>query len=515
MRAIRFQQNPLTHVAALGLAALFAVPAAAAPALPDSPQAWRAAAEADIDAAVQVTRANHPGARDPYNPGFLANLEAARVHGLALAARVRDAAGYNAALDGFNVRIGDGHAAIRSLVDAAARPPARWPGFVTAWRGDALYVAAAPSGQPAVGSKLLGCDGKEARRLIRDNVFSFEGRVQEAGQWWTVAPMLFVDSHNPFVTLPQRCSFEAGGKAYEHTLAWREVDAAARRLLAESEEGVPRPVGMFAPRPNLVWVSMPSFKPNEEQRAAYRAIYRDIEEQRARWLALDAVVVDLRGNGGGSSAWSVDFARALWGSERVAAARAAYSPRLETWWRASPANTEFMLSTARQLAEQGSTEMAAWARGAGEGMRAALARGEDFHVEKKTPAAASSPAAVSMAPFTRPVYVVVPGHCASACLDAIDILTRFPNTTLVGAPSSADSTYMDVRRHPLASGLAAMVVPNKVYVNRERGNGQFYEPRLLVRDLVWSVETLLKTIEADLARGQPAPQAYAPRSSGG
>jgi hypothetical protein len=110
--------------------------------------------------------------------------------------------------------------------------------------------------------------------------------------------------------------------------------------------------------------------------------------------------------------------------------------------------------------------------------------------------------------------VVVPGHCASACLDAVDILTRFPNTTLVGAPSSADSTYMDVRRHPLASGLAAMIVPNKMVVNRERGNGQYYEPRLLVRDLVWSVETLLRTIEADLARGQPAPQAYTPRGGG-
>ncbi|MBD8533108.1 MULTISPECIES: S41 family peptidase [unclassified Massilia] len=515
MRAIRFQQSPLKHVAALGLAVLFAVPAAAGPALPDSPQAWRAAAEADIAAAVQVTRDNHPGARDPYNPGFLANLEAARVHGLALAARVRDAAGYNAALDGFNVRIGDGHAAIRSLVDAAARPPARWPGFVTAWRGDALYVAASPAGQPAVGSKLLGCDGMDARRLIRDNVFSFEGRVQEAGQWWSVAPTLFVDAHNPFVTLPQRCSFEAGGQASEHVLAWREVDAQAKRLLAESEEGVPRPVGMFAPRPNLVWVSMPSFKPDEAQRAAYRAIYRDIEGQRARWLALDAVVVDLRGNGGGSSAWSLDFARALWGGERVAAARAAYSPRSETWWRASPANTEYMLSAARQLADQGSTEMAAWARSAGEGMRAALARNEDFHVEKKTVAAPAATPAAAAAPFTRPVYVVVPGHCASACLDAIDILTRFPNTTLVGAPSSADSTYMDVRRHPLASGLAAMVVPNKMVVNRERDNGQYYEPRLPVRDLVWSVETLLETIEADLARGQPAPQAYTPRSSGG
>ena len=33
-----------------------------------------------------------------------------------------------------------------------------------------------------------------------------------------------------------------------------------------------------------------------------------------------------------------------------------------------------------------------------------------------------------------------------------------------------------------------------------RANGQFYEPRLMVRDVVWSVDTLLRTVEDDLAR---------------
>ncbi|MFC4929706.1 hypothetical protein [Massilia sp. GCM10023247] len=112
----------------------------------------------------------------------------------------------------------------------------------------------------------------------------------------------------------------------------------------------------------------------------------------------------------------------------------------------------------------------------------------------------SSAEAAADAPFTRPFYVVVPGNCASACLDAIDVFTRFPNTTLVGAPSSADSTYMEVRRENLASGLAAVIVPNKVYVRRPRANGQVYVPRLELRDLVWSTRNLLDTVERDLAR---------------
>jgi hypothetical protein len=98
------------------------------------------------------------------------------------------------------------------------------------------------------------------------------------------------------------------------------------------------------------------------------------------------------------------------------------------------------------------------------------------------------------------VYVVVPGNCASACLDALDVLTRFPNTILVGAPSSADSTYMEVRVAELASGRAAVIVPNKVYVKRKRANGEIYTPQIEVRDIAWTTPTLLKTIEADLAR---------------
>ena len=500
----RLKHQLLAVLSVLSVAPAWAAGPVSPPGLPTSPAAWRAAAQADIDEAVRVTRENHPGAHDPHNPGFAANLEAARRHGLALAAQVVDAPGYVAAVEGFTARIGDGHAGMRPLVDAAALPAPRWPGFVTVWRGDALYVWAAHPGGPAAGSKLLGCDGRPGEALIRENVFGFQGRVAEAGQWWSEAPALFVDRHNPFIKLPLRCRFEKDGVVAAQTLAWRALDAGGRRWREESESGDVHPVGMTEPRPNLAWVAMPTFHPNEQERAAYRALTRDAEENRARWLAFDAVVIDLRRNGGGSSSWSQAFARALWGRERVDSALAAFGARSEVWWRASRANTDYMLSASQELDKQGQPEMAAWARDKAQGMGAALARGDVFHVEKKDRDAAAAPAPGATPPFTRPVYVVVPGDCASACLDALDVFTRFPNTTLVGAPSSADSTYMEVRRHPLASGLSRVTVPNKMYVHRGRGNGQIYPAALEVRDLVWSTATILKAVEADLARRQGA-----------
>jgi len=487
--------------AALVIATCIAGACAAAPVLPASPQAWSAAAQADIEAAVRVTRENHPGALDPQNPAFLPNLEAARRHGLALAARVVDAPGYVAAIQGFNVRIGDGHAGLYPRLGEADLPPQRWPGFVTVWRGDGLYVHSSGAGGPAAGSKLLGCDGKAPDRLIRDNVFSFQGRVNEAGQWWSAARRVFIDAGNPFIALPRRCRFERAGRIAEHTLAWRTLDAEGERWLADSNWGDAKGVGVIEPRKNLYWVSMPTFQPNEVERAAYRAMVADIEAQRARWLALDAVVIDLRKNQGGSSRWSQSFAAALWGKAHVAQAVAANDAGVEVWWRASRDNTDYVSSLVDRLSSEGSADAAAWAKVQAEGMRVALAQGRPFHVEKEEPAAPAADAPI-VAAFTRPVYVVVPGNCASACLDALDVFTRFPNTVLIGAPSSADSTYMDVRTVELPSGLARVIVPNKVYVNRKRANGQVYPAAVEVRDVDWSVETLLRTVETDLAKRQ-------------
>jgi hypothetical protein len=58
---------------------------------------------------------------------------------------------------------------------------------------------------------------------------------------------------------------------------------------------------------------------------------------------------------------------------------------------------------------------------------------------------------------------------------------------------------MEVRSQPLASGLAEVIIPNKVYVKRPRANGQTYLPAIYLRELSWSTANFLKLVEADLA----------------
>lgn len=478
---------------------------AAQPILPRTAAQWRDAAARDVEEAVRLTRDNHPGTYDPANPGFAARLDAARRRALALAGKADGPAAYTAVMMAFDATLGDGHAGIAPQLGPAGKPKPRWPGFVTVWRADGMHVYASEPGGPPVGARVLACDGQDVRKRIEDEVFSFEGRSEEPGRWWVRARMLFVDTGNPFVAPPRRCRFAAGGTTFERDLAWRPETAQSEAWLKDSYNGPTLPVGLSAPRPGLFWVAMPTFQPDEKERAAYRALFKEVETGRRRLLDADALVIDLRRNQGGSSFWSQEFARALWGADRVQRRLDARDARTEVWWRASPGNTEYVTGWIRQFTDENQPENVDWAKRTSAGMRAALARGDKYFVEKEGAATGAAPdpdkdLPTDPPPFTKPVYVIVPGQCASACLDALDVFTAFSDTILVGAPSSADSTYMDVRQQKLGSGLAAVIIPNKMYVNRARANGQAYRPAIYVNDVDWSADAFRKVIEQDLAR---------------
>lgn len=475
--------------------------------LPNTPEQWRAAVVRDIDAGYRITLDNHPGAVDPQNSEFLPNLRAAREHALKLAEGVSNAAGYAAAIRGFNVRIRDGHAGMGSRLETAGQE--RWPGFVAVWRGDGIYVYASVAGGPKAGARVLSCDGKADQQLMRDNLFSFMGRVNEGGQWWSMSRWLFVDQGNPFVSLPQRCVFQHEGAQAELALTWRPATAQAAQWRRAAYNGDVLPVGLTEPAPKLFWAAMPTFDPNAEDRKAYRAMFAQVAQQRQRMLEASAVVIDLRDNQGGSSTWSKEFASALWGEARVARRMAAYFARTETWYRVSPGNLAHFDAMTERATRDKEIALAEWANAKRVHIRAAMKRGDAFYVsaeDAETPQAsgvASDPGADQAGDppaFTRPVYVIVPGQCASACLDALDVFKQFPNTKLIGAPSSADSTYMEVRVEDVPSGMALVIVPTKLYVNRPRGNGEGYPVDIEVRDLAWSTAAFRRVVEQDLAQ---------------
>ncbi|MES2039620.1 MAG: S41 family peptidase [Pseudomonadota bacterium] len=497
----------LTTIAALLVATSLNGTAHAQNNLPATPAAWADTFKKDLNLAYQETLENHPGTHDPHNPDFRKNLDMARSNALALADKVKDAAAYQAAFNRFNVSLHDGHAGAQATLPPSLAPGLRWPGFMTVWRGDGLYVYASENAQAAAGARLVSCDGKPVKDLIMENVFSFKGRSDEAGHWWYFARQVMIDYGNPFIQMPKQCVFSHQDKTLTHALAWQPVNDNFETWRTRSYNGDTLPTGLTEPRKNLLWVAMPNFQPDQAERETLNKMTQEIAEHRDRALHADAIVIDLRENQGGSSEWSKKFADALWGKNRVDSLMQAYSPNSEVWWRASKDNTAYMQNLVTKFTSENREDSAAWAQRHASGMQAALDKGDYFYVQSSATAKGSAPVSNSALPedtasLKTPVYVIVPGQCASACLDALDVFTRFDNTKLIGAPSSADSNYMEVRIKALPSGLARVVIPNKVYVNRARAAGQVYTPAITVTDIAWSTDNFLKIVEADLAKSR-------------
>ncbi len=119
--------------------------------------------------------------------------------------------------------------------------------------------------------------------------------------------------------------------------------------------------------------------------------------------------------------------------------------------------------------------MIAWINEVEAGLRGARARGDALWRqggEAKSPP--PSPSATT--PIRARTYVLTDYGCASACLDAVDLLKAL-GAAQIGQETSADSLYMEVREQPTPGGRVSVVVPMKVYRGRARGSNESRRPR--------------------------------------
>ncbi|MGP5159399.1 S41 family peptidase [Pseudoalteromonas sp. KG3] len=464
--------------------------------LPSTAAQWQTTAKQDIEAAYQQSVANHPGMFDSHNPDFPTLLESAKREGLALASQINNAQGYAAAIARFNMVLQDGHAGAVALLPKELKQPRRWPGFSAVWRGDGLKVYYSEHAKVSKGDKIIRCNNTPIEPLMRKTIFTFHGQVEQPGHWWHHGRRLLVDDGNPFLPKLKTCDFaKANGSTYSVQLKWTERPESVKQHLVNAYNGDELAIGLHWPTEGIAWIAMPTFSPNEQQKADYQQLFVDLAKQRAQLLTAKAVILDLRHNQGGSSYWSLKVAEQLWGQQVVTYRKEQASEKTQVWWRASKDNTEYVESLKVILKDQ--PEMYEMVKEVSAGMQLSLDEGAPFYVEKNQPSEHSA-GEVTGSDFQNKAMVIVPGQCGSACLDAVDTFKLFANTVLFGAPSSSDSTYMEVRLVDTPSGLSKVIIPNKVYVDRPRANGFYYQPDIPYYGLEWATEALLKQLKSTL-----------------
>ncbi len=439
---------------------------------------WGQKLEDDVRAFHSIIMDSHPGPVDSLNPDFTLKAEAALEVALNRSKIVDTRAGWWWALVGYQASFDDGHVAF-TLPDEGFELSHVWPGFLTVWRADDQFVAVTdPQLEvlPPVGAKLTGCDGVEAQTLAQERVGYFNGRWFLASQRVKFGDLLFVISENPFLKPLRACTFAQEGREVTYALNWTPLsdeELKAYRAIATPKSHYDFGIAI---EDRLVWIAMPSFDVSSQSYAHQQliTIIDTLKADQAQVRDTDIIVLDLRGNGGGSSLWSRDIANVIWGNDWVNTHEAKGSEVVD--WRASQGNLAQIESYEKEFRKNGSNaEIVAMLESIVTGLRAARARGEALwrQVSEDEPSAQLQAEAAN--PVSGKVFVLTDHLCASACLDAVDLWTSL-GAVQVGQETSADTLYMEVRPQTLPSGRGDVVVPMKVYRGRPRGNNETHRP---------------------------------------
>lgn len=487
-------------LAAVSATALQAQEKPADPTADWSAQDWSAAARTDILESYRQFIENHPGVYDLDNPGFLEQLGDAREAGLAAADNSTDRLGYDMALARFSAVLADGHAKAYTPGSSANQDaPRYWPGFVALWRGERLLVRTQDETSKLHEASITACEGEPIADFLPERLVVSGFRPKELGQWWVRPSQLFYSIGEVAPHQPRSCTLAyRDGSSETIELDWQTQTQAQRDFYSASVYPVAEPLGLHEAREGVFVIGLGTFQPDDEGRAAYEALYSEVEARRDELLAARAVVIDMRGNNGGSSQWSARLAVLLWGEEAL---QSRYMGADAIDWRASPETIAYLGEMQAEFVHNDEQQMASWVGMAIAGMRASLDAGDPLwrQTDGEEEEDVQTERVIAPTDFTTPVYVINWGMCASACLDANDYFKLFDNTKLIGAPTSADSTYMEVRGVKLPAGPGWLTIPNKTWVDRPRGWGEIYEPDIVMDQLDWSTGAFLDRIEADLA----------------
>jgi len=444
-----------------------------------APNLWPALARADLDAVHQAIADNHPGVIDRENPAFKAWMDKGYAEAQARAARAASLGEVQQLLARYIAGFADGHMAI-SFNHQNAR--FTWPGIMVTRQGPRYVVSYAakewPVALPAVGAQLLSCDGRAADTIANEDLapalFNLTTSDSVKGR---LARFLFTNDELAPHSEYARCVFDGpgtGGKqeiALKWTSIWRD-DFAARWDSANPQ--VKKNTTITEVAPGKWWVHLPQFQPNPEQEAEIKAVIARMPSLRSAGV----IVFDIRGNGGGNSQWGKDVLEALYGK--------AYLDDLETKaadhgyaeWRVSRDNLAAVDNVLPRLKQQFAADAPIVTEFAGVStrMKVALASGQSF-VRQSEPAPAR--ALTGAEPLTKArVALVTDANCASSCLNFADDALLLPGIRHFGYTTGADTVYMDVRPVVLPSGLARMVVAQKVNRGYKRGNNQPYVPHV-------------------------------------
>jgi hypothetical protein len=415
---------------------------------------WSAIATQDVEAAFRLLRDNHPGAApELHDLEFQQRLKNAHTLALKRAGTVTSYQGYLFVLAGFATDMGDKH--IWSRPTFVVNLP-RWAGIIVSKRGDAWIVTDTEPGKSTVlGASLISCDGEAVQDLARKNIGGFHAVWSVGAQQIQNAPWLLIDEGNPFITRPKACVFEHNSQRETVTLDWVRIKR--ENLLPRVKKAIGAGAAGFGVRRvgQGYWIALQDLLSDQA-----RAVVKAVEEQKMALREAPYVVLDLRGNRGGSSVMGRQIAASLLGAAaadgRLGSATEAACGGPDGSWRASEDNIKQLeFVQASPLVTRGGPEIQKMVQDTLRDARAAFAQGKAFSASIDCPIEPPKPPAAAQPPSLMKgrLILLTDNLCFSSCLSVTDDF-RTLGAFHVGQTTDAATRYVDVREQYLPSGYS-------------------------------------------------------------
>src|SRR3984885_5437880 len=435
---------------------------------------WSPIAVRDVEAAFRLLRDNHPGAApELHDLEFQQRLKNAHTLALKRAGAVTSYQGDLFVLAGFATGMGDKQ--IWSRPTFVVNLP-RWAGIIVSKRGDTWIVTDTDSDQsPILGASLISCDGEAVQDMARKNIGGFRAVWSIGAQQIQNAPWLLIDEGNPFITRPNVCVFEHDSQREAVTLDWVRVKR--ENLLPRIKKAIGAGAAGYGVRQvgKGYWIALQDLMTDKA-----RAVVKEVEEQKTALREAAYVVLDLRGNGGGSSVMGRQIAASLLGA---AAADARLGPATEAacggpdgTWRASGGNIkqlEFL--QAAPFVVQGGPEIKKMTRDTLRDARAAFTQGKAFSASINCPVAPPKSSTATQPPslMNGRLILLTDNLCFSSCLAVTDDF-RTLGAFHIGQTTDAATRYVDVREEYLPSGYSIFSTLESVDPGSPREVGPFH-----------------------------------------
>lgn len=444
--------------------------------LPVDAAGWRQLTLRDVEAMYTLLRDQTPIPFDTENPEYARWLEEGYEQARERAATVNQRSGYVFTLTGYANGFRDTHIVVRTSM-----PVPTWPGFFAAMRGNEVIVALRDESDPAapaVGTRIESCDGQTVPELLESRVFAYRLPVGTSER--RAVNELFLDFGNPYLPPLVECSVGQGAQVRQVPLRWRSTPAVAQRKFGDLATGPDATWGLTEPAPGVFWLGLPSLRSDDSTVSRQEALVEAVLERGEEMRKARAIVIDIRGNGGGHTDWIDRLTQAVFTPEVVEAALDAIPPRrVAIDRRASPEILARLRDRERQLEATATRDLRATVRAFVVGLEEALNRDPPIWREGDAdPDPSGGITALrprgARSPFPARVYLLSNGTCTSACLMLADVVLMVPGVRLIGADTAGDTPYLEARSEVLPSGLAELMFPMMVEHGRLRGAHEKY-----------------------------------------